>query len=124
MRIYRPGLPVVFVDEVPEKQEEAQNANPLPDVGEAMRLAAQRQGQVLEYTRQATGPSPLINADPEPPKAPNLPPTADPLLDLTSSGQENSERDPVDAELEALRAKIAALEGKPHSINQHPEVSK
>jgi len=123
MKIFRPGLAPVYVDETPEKEVATPKEAPLPDVATAMALAAQRQGQVLEYTRRASGPSPLINADPEPPKAPNLPPTADPLLDLTSSGQD-SERDPVDVELEALRAKIAALEGRPHSVNQHPEVSK
>lgn len=122
MKIFRPGFAVV--SDEPADAPEVKEANPLPGVAEAMALAAQRQTQVLEYTRHTTGPTPLVNGDEPKQPAKVLPPTADPLLDLTSSGSD-SERDPQDVELERLRAIVAAMEArKPHSVNQHQEVQK
>lgn len=106
MKIYRPGMPVVYVDETPPKAEKVEGENPLPSVEAAIAAAHARQAQILNYTRS----SPPI--DPEKP---------------TQTGQKPvSAPQPVPQEDQsAIEAQIAALQArlKPHSVNSDPEVS-
>jgi hypothetical protein len=62
MKIYVPGFPVKHVDEAAptEAAPAAESANPLPSVAQAMAQANARQTQVLNYTRQKSAPSPLV----------------------------------------------------------------
>jgi hypothetical protein len=64
MKIFRPGLPTLFIDE-PEPQPEKAAPDALPSIEAAMALALQRSGQVLEYTRKPGDQQPLI-VNPQP----------------------------------------------------------
>lgn len=64
MKIYRPGLPTLYIDE-PEPQPSQAAPNALPSVALAMQLASQRHAQVLEYTRKPGEAQPLIE-NPQP----------------------------------------------------------
>ncbi len=109
MKVFRPGLPVVYVDEVPPKSDapvqESEN-DPLPSVAEAIKAADARQTQVLEYTRAQ---QPVVGSNPPP-----------------AQPQSNSD-DQIQAEIDrllALQKANAALKPGPHSISDTPEVDK
>lgn len=63
MKIFRPGMAPVYVDE-PAPPQETNEANPLPSVEAAIAAANARQAQILNYTRSSApiGPdNPISN---------------------------------------------------------------
>lgn len=102
MKIFRPGMPVVYVDEVAPKEEKVE-ANPLPSVEAAIAAAHARQAQILNYTRS----SPPI--DPEKPTSTGQSPVSVPVIDQAN----------IEAQIAALQAKL-----KPHPINAEPDLLK
>jgi hypothetical protein len=107
MKIFRPGMPVVYVDEAKPEVAEAAEPNPLPSVEEAIQAANARQTQILEYTRAQQA---VVDSNPEP--ATHAAPT---------------QLDSIEAEIQrltALKLATAALQPGPHSISDKPEVDK
>lgn len=102
MRIYRPGMPVTYIDEEPPKSADPVEENPLPSVEAAIAAAQARQAQILNYTRS----SPPI--DPVNPTPNGQNPVSVPVTDQAS----------IEAQIAALQAQL-----KPHSVNSNPEVS-
>ena len=109
MKVFRAGLPVVYVDEPrptsAEPEPESAEA-PLPSVAEAIKAADARQTQILEYTRAT---QPVVGSNPPP-----------------AQPQTNTE-DQIQAEIDrllALQKANAGLKPTPHSISDTPEVDK
>lgn len=128
---YRPGFAPVATDgeKVPAPPRNPEQ-NPLPSVAEAMALAAQRQTQVLTYTREPPKESPLKQ---------NLREDGPTMEQWVKAGYRPDDYPPVGyAELPSdmltlykamkggpppsLGAGVDALVVVPHSVNDKPEV--
>ena len=101
MKIFRPGLPVTYVDEAKPVAEDKE-PDALPSVAEAIAAAKARQTQVLEYTRAQ---QPVVDSNPDPAKV-----------------QAPSQLDTIEAEIARLTALKESVQ-PPHSINSEPEVN-
>lgn len=115
-----PGFAPIVTDgdKVPEVQRKAE-LNPLPSVAEAMALAAQRQTQVLQYTREAQKETPLVE---------NLREDGPTLEEWVKAGYRPEGYPPVgyaelpSPALEAYKATKIGQPPVPHSVNDKPEV--
>jgi hypothetical protein len=106
MKIYRPGLPVTYVDEPAPVRDVESEDDPLPSVAEAIKAADARQTQILEYTRAQ---QPVVGSD-TPPAQP-----------------QTNTQDQLQAEIDrllALQKANQSLQPGPHSISDKPEVDK